>query len=59
MLGYNAFNMKEWKEDLTKMAVKRLSEMDKDMKQVFIDVRSKPEVKETGVFPDFLWMPIN
>jgi hypothetical protein len=32
--------------------------MDKEMKQAFIDVRSRPELEEMGMFENALWVPI-
>ena len=58
MLGYNAFDMKEWRNDLIKAEMKKLQEIDKEMKRAFIDVRSRPELEEMGMFKDALWVPI-
>ncbi len=42
ILGYNAFDMKEWKDNLVKAEEKMFDELNKSIDQAFIDVRSKP-----------------
>lgn len=50
ILGYNDFDMKEWKGEMVRAEIREFTELDKNLQQAFIDVRNKCELIDTGMF---------
>ena len=44
---------------MVKAEIKQFQELDKNLKQAFIDVRNKSELIDTGMFEGALFIPIS
>ena len=58
ILGYNGFNMKEWKGETFKPLLRTYETIESTKKTIFIDVRNKPEWEEGGVFENALLLSL-
>jgi hydroxyacylglutathione hydrolase len=58
ILGYNGFNMKEWKGETFKPLLRTYETIESTKKTLFIDVRNKPEWEEGGVFENALLLAL-